>query len=448
MSNTPRNDELNRSANNQLWLAREQRVLAKVMQRVSDPMYGPVIVRGMGSRVWDADGKVFFDLTCGYSAANFGHAYQPLVQVAQTQLNTLTHLTGMSHPGRAELAERLIQHCGKAGGDRVIFNTSGARAVETAAKISLNHRPGHIVSIGPAYHGRSLFTSGLSDTVGVANYKLANPTCLRRPLEELAYCSACPFHLSFPSCELACQRTLIDWIEGHAEQISAVIVEPATGARGYIAPPDLVMQQLREVTARLGILMIADEIQMGLGRCGDWLMSRRQGWQADLVVLGKSLGGGIVPISAVIGPASLIDALPQGSESETFAASPLATAIGCQVIHELASGPWLERAPWIGQRLRQALERSALVQNHALRPAKIETLGASATVELYGCYPEVGQAARAARTIASHLLSAGLLVHYSGPYGTRIVFLPPLTICDQDLDEIERILNTCVVLGS
>ncbi len=149
-----------------------------------------------------------------------------------------------------------------------------------------------------------------------------------------------------------------DWIDQQHPSLSAVIVEPAVGARGYIAPPNEYWQSLREVTQRYGVLLIADEIQMGLGRTGHWLLSRYQGWQADLIVLGKSLGGGIVPLSAVIGPQQLVDDLPAGSESETFAASPLAMAIGSEVLNQLATGPWLNRAHDLGTALASTVKAS------------------------------------------------------------------------------------------
>ena len=402
----------------------EQRTLGLVMQRVGDPMVGPVIARGEGSRVWDIDGRRYFDLTCGYSAANFGHAFPPLVQAAQEQLQRLTHLTGMAHPGRAELANLLIEHCGSSG-DRVIFNTSGSRAIETAIKVALTYRPGQIVSIGAAYHGRSLFTSNLSDTAKVSG--LTIPGCVQRPMAEMAYCAYCPLGLVHPQCNVACVESLVRWIEQEQATISAIIAEPAYGARGYIAPPDEYWQRVRAVTARYGILMIADEIQMGLGRSGHWLLSRAQGWQADLVVLGKSLGGGITPISAVIGREALINGLPAGSESETFAASPLGTAVGIEVMHQLRDGPYLAGASSIGQQLRDALRRFG---------GRTESLGASASLDLLPGARDIATAAKCARELAVKFREAGLLVHYSGPHATRIVLLPALTISQTELDEI------------
>jgi 4-aminobutyrate aminotransferase-like enzyme len=442
---------------NARWLARERRLLANVMQRIHDPTFGPVIERGLGSRVWDAAGREYLDLTCGYSAANFGHAFEPLVRAASQQLQQLTHVTGMPHPGRSALAERLVKYCGGQARpdesnraerawpvrDKVIFNTSGSRAIETAWKAALCVRPGLIVSLSPSYHGRSLATATLSDSPRIAALTSYDRLAVRRPAEEFAYCAACPLRLEYPACDIACQASLLEWLDREAANISALVVEPALGARGYIAPPAEYWRRVREASLRHGILMIADEIQMGLGRSGHWLLSESQGWQADLVVLGKSLGGGITPISAVLGRGEILDALPLGTESETFAASPLATAVGCEVVHQLESGPWLERAASLGTRLELALQQTSACRAPTHPPARTESLGASATLEFFGCSDDPVAAAAAARRMAERMVAAGLLVHYSGPYGTRIVLLPALTISESSLADVEQRLSEC-----
>ncbi len=430
---------------NASWIEREHVSLASAMQRVNDPAYGPVIFRGKGTRLWDAEGRLFFDLTCGYSACNFGHAFAPLVQAAERQLQQLTHLTGMSHRGRIELAEQLLQYVGNSHRDRVLFNTNGSRAVESAWKAAYSFRPGKLISIGGSYHGRSALTSWLSDTPRVDLPLDLRAAVHRRSLDEYAYCSACSRRLTFPDCELACQKPLIDYIDQNADEISAVIVEPALGARGYIAPPDNYFLQLRKCTREHGILLIADEIQMGLGRSGHWLLSQAQGWVPDLVVLGKSLGGGIAPISAVVGSSDILNAIPPGSESETFAASPLATAVGLAVLEQLAHGPWMHRALHHGTALRDAIILSRWFDDiqSAERgmSIRIETLGASASLEFFDANQELAKCASQARTFAQCCVSEGLLVHYSGPYATRVVLLPPLTIDDEEMSEVKNRLT-------
>lgn len=425
-------------------LDREKAVLTQASHRTHDPKFGPVFSRGIGARLWDVEGRDYIDFTCGYSASNFGHGFSPLIEVAKNQLSQLTHLTQEPHVWRAPLAERLIEICGfqsesNPNGAKVHFNATGSRAVETAWKAARAFRPGSLISISPSYHGRSLATSSLSDTNAQSDDFVPQGSHHRRPSSEYAYCAACPHQLKFPTCKTRCLDELVDFVEGNANTISAVIVEPAVGARGYIFPPSDYWQRLRRITAQVGVLMIADEIQMGLGRTGSMLLSIGQGWQADLVVLGKSLGGGIVPISAVVGRSEVIDALPVGSESETFACTPLAAAIGLEVLQQLTAGPWIERGSEAGSRLRELL-RGICESRYA--GSTVEGQGASAVVEFIHCGQSLVEAQNLARGIAIACSQAGLLVHFTGPYSTRIVFIPPLTISEEDLSEgMERIVK-------
>ena len=424
------------------WLDREKAVLTQASHRSHDPKFGPVFCRGLGARLWDVGGEEYIDFTCGYSASNFGHAFPPLVEVAQNQLGQLTHLTQEPHIWRAPLAEKLTEICGfeSANGKaeaRVHFNATGSRAVETAWKAAHAYRPGRLVSLAPSYHGRSLATSVLSDTTSGQLDLVSNGLHERRPASDFAYCAACPYELNFPSCQTRCLDELVELIESKAHSISAVIVEPALGARGYVFPPAEYWQRLRRATAEAGVLLIADEIQMGLGRCGWMLLSTSQGWQPDLVVLGKSLGGGIVPISAVVGRCEVLDALPQGSESETFACTPLAAAIGLEVLNQLTTGPWLARGREVGKQLRESLRWFG--QQH-IPGLIIEGQGASAVAEFLSCGKSLADAQELALRIALACRKQNLLVHFSGPFATRIVLLPALTMSDEELTEsIERL---------
>jgi 4-aminobutyrate aminotransferase-like enzyme len=262
---------------------------------------------------------------------------------------------------------------------------------------------------------------------------------IKWPQADYPYCARCPLRLTYPSCQLQCVQALFDHLEEFADEISAVLVEPAIGARGYIFPPDEFFQRLRRATQAAGILLIADEIQTGLGRCGEWLLSQQQGWQADLILLGKSLGGGLAPISVVIGRAEILESLAPGSESETFAASPLACAVGLEVLNQLRHGGWIERGSQIGQHLRQQLTSRLLdmrrtdtrvfdQSNTELSGYVVEGCGANCVCE----FPDSG----AARLYAESCFQRGLLVQLTGPELTRVVMLPALTMSDDELQEV------------
>ena len=430
-------DKIESGRMNDKWIQREQAILTNASHRSHDPKFGIVFDHGLGARLWDVEGNNYVDFTCGYSASNFGHAFPPLVEVATRQLTILTHLTQEPHRWRAPLAEKLVEACGfrsklGAGQSKVHFNATGSRAVETAWKAARAFRPGRLISLAPSYHGRSLATSALSETVGNTTEFVPNSVHQRRPASEFAYCAACAYSLSYPSCETRCLNELIKTIESQPDSISAVVVEPALGARGYVFPPAEYWLRLRRATEENGILMIADEIQMGLGRTGAMLFSASQGWQPDLVVLGKSLGGGIVPISAVVGRSDVIDAIPAGSESETFACTPLAAAIALEVLEQLTTGPWLERGSKVGLRLREVLQELGDAQLPGLI---VEGQGASAVAEFIGCGKSLVESQELARRIAVACRNQGLLVHFTGPLATRIALIPPLTISEEDLSE-------------
>lgn len=413
------------------WLARFRTVHPRAAARDHDPKFGRVFVRGKGARLWDVVDNDYIDLTCGYSAANFGQSFPPLVEAANRQLQILTHLTGEPHVGRIALAERLLDAFEwPRETSQVMFNTTGARAIETAWKAATAFRPGKIVTIGPAFHGRSLATLPLGQMQPLAPLGSLEKHILCGASGEYPYCAACPLKLHYPSCDLQCVSQVLTTISDQALEISAVLVEPAIGARGIIVPPAELFQRLRSITRQHGILLIADEIQTGLGRFGHLSLSKAQGWQSDLLVLGKSLGGGLVPISAVLGRSDVLECLVAGTESETFAASPLATAVASEVIEQLTCGPWIERGAMVGEKLRGFTQK--LLHPHGLRGspacrAIVEGQGACCVIE-FGA-----QAAPQARHFAEACVRQRLLPQLTGPDLTRVALMPPLTMNEEEL---------------
>lgn len=434
---------------NARWLRQQTQAVGTTMQRDYDPKSRLVIQRGQGAYVWDVAGKRFIDLTCGYSTTNFGHGFPPLVAAATEQLSRLTHLTGQPHPGQILLAQRLLAVLGIGPQGRVVFNSTGARAIETAWRAAVAFRPGTLLCLAPGFHGKSLAVEALSQDSGQLADALrmqppvvdALPASQRRPSVEYPYCQRCPLDLKMPACQLRCADTLFETIEREAASISAVLVEPALGARGYIFPPDAYFRQLRELTRRFGILMIADEVQTGLGRCGDYSLAQRQGWQPDLFVFGKSLGGGIAPVSAVVADHAILNSLDVGAASETFAATPLACAVGLEVLNQLESGTLMRDADHAGQQLRnfgaQRIAGTYAIADGIECEILVSGRGANCAFEFRSVGGlELDQGA--AKRFAEACLQSGLLVHYSGPYRTRVVLLPPLNISPAQLAEVQQ----------
>jgi 4-aminobutyrate aminotransferase-like enzyme len=448
-------------------------------------------VRGEGAYLWDASGKRYLDFVSGYSSSSFGHAHPKLVEVVREQVGTLTQVVGLDHRWRGELEEKLVRVFGPAlaatganrmsaslslgsltaAGEsselqsstrelsapvsktvpsqagawerderrgegsgatdeasiRVWLTTTGARAVEAAWKIAYAFRPGAIVAFDHAYHGRSLATAALSDTRRLPIYHAPIEPSLRYPR-----CDRCPVGQVPDSCHAECFDEDERRLQAEADRISAVIVEPALGARGYYFAPDAFFHRLRGVTERLGIVLIDDEIQMGLGRLGSMTAADRQGWQPDLVVLGKSLGGGIVPIAAVVGRSEIIDCLPNGYESETFAANPLACRTAIEALNILADEELCRRAAGIESLFQIALTR---LQADSSVAFEYEVVGAAAVLKT---------TPPAAERIAKQAIERGLLVHWSGIDRERIVLIPPLIVHEQAIEDAISILSAAI----
>ncbi len=393
--------------------------------RAEDPNARPEMVRGAGVHLWDASGKRYLDFVSGYSSTSFGHAHPRLVEVAASQLGQLAQLVGWNHPWRRRLEEKLAGLASEVigGAVKVWLTTSGARAVELAWKIAYAHRPGRLACFEGAYHGRSLATALASDTrrlpivAAEVSATLPFPRCLQ-----------CPFELEPQSCAAECFASVCEPLQRLPTAPSAILVEPALGARGYYYAPPVFFQQLQQFARSHQILLIDDEIQMGLGRLGAMFAAQRQGWSPDLVLLGKSLGGGLVPIAAVLGRAEVMDRLPAGIESETFAANPLACRLALEALEILEEnlvvrGPSLEG--WLQRELGKLAHGPSL-------PMKTCSLGASAVIELEP---------RLASQVAVRCVERGLLVHWSGRAKDRIVLIPPLTVDEADVVEAFSILR-------
>jgi 4-aminobutyrate aminotransferase / (S)-3-amino-2-methylpropionate transaminase / 5-aminovalerate transaminase len=477
--------------------------LPRGVQRPYDPAYQLEFVRGEGCYLWDGSGKRYLDFVSGYSSLSFGHSHPRLVAAAKDQLDKLVHVVGWNHPWRTELADRLSQLAPVQQRAQTWISTTGARAVEIAWKIAYAARPGVIVSFDYAYHGRSIATSQITSTdridiplpQTVESVTPSNQRSNALPVLPYPPCEACPFALDRSSCAAECFDDSETWLRMHADKISAVIVEPALGARGYYFAADAFFHRLRKITRETGILLIDDEIQMGLGRLGSFFAATAQGWEPDLVVLGKSLGGGLVNVSAVIGNERLMSGLPPGVESETFAADPF----GCRIAIEVLDLFREEIEPKLSvvssalktgiQRLRQELSNRfpslqlrfdsqgcagviqilpcspdpmALARGDTPNPEPITlatgdtpnpepmalaTGGAPNDIPFDRTQPEASaygsgaSPAAVAQAWTERALHAGLLVHWSGKHRDRIVLIPPLT---SNAEKIGQAIETLI----
>ncbi|MFN6398520.1 MAG: aminotransferase class III-fold pyridoxal phosphate-dependent enzyme [Planctomycetota bacterium] len=410
-------------------------------QRNYDPLNGLVFARSQAEFVWDVEGNKYVDMIGGYSACNLGHGHPRLVEAACQQLNKLTWAHGGESLERQTLENALAclwdqdRHrlASEPSKTKVWLTLSGARAIEIAWKIAYANKPGAAVRLDLAYHGRSLATAYLSDTdrsgaLGPTD-PLKAPSTIPFPRHPHGACGPI---LADGSANRLCKECLACLQEARsvfakkASISSMLFIEPAIGARGYYFAAASFMQQLVELARSYGLTIISDEIQMGLRRTGPMFAGRAQGWEADIVVLGKSLGGGIAPIAAVIADSHWIDSLGPGIESETFAAYPLACRIAIETLEILQD-----------KKLPEEIERKGRAFRNQLRTQlapeiTVDGVGLASCISLENL-PLSG--IKQAYAIVKSLATQGVLVHLTGPMRNRIALIPSLLISDPSLED-------------
>lgn len=367
----------------------------------------PVVVeRGEGAWVTAVDGRRYLDFLSAYSALNFGHRHPDLVAAAHTQLDRLTLTSRAIHsdqlgPFCEELGDLL-------GADRVLPMNTGAEAVETAIKLS--RAWGYRVKGVPAdrativvahnnFHGRTTTIVSFSDD----------------PVARTDFGPFTPGFVSVPHGDLAAlEQALSD------PSVVAFLVEPIQGEAGIIVPPDGYLRSVAQMCRDANVLFIADEIQSGLGRTGHTLACDAEGVTPDVLLLGKALGGGIVPISAVASRSDVLGVLRPGEHGSTFGGNPLALAIAREVIALLATGEYQQRSAELGAHMLQRLTHEAPGTVREVRGR-----GLWAGVEVHEQFAPVRPRCEAA-------LDLGVIV--KDTHATTMRLAPPLTISREDLD--------------
>ncbi len=369
-----------------------------------DPL--PVVIsRGEGAWVTDIEGRRYLDLLSAYSALNFGHRHPALLAAVQEQLGRLTLTSRAYHNDRlGEFAAVLADLCDK---DLVLPMNTGAEAVETGIKVA--RAWGYRVKGVPAdrakivvahgnFHGRTTTIVGFSDD----------------PQARDGFGPYAPGFVHVPFGDAEALVAAID------DDTVAVLIEPVQGEAGVIIPPEGYLRAVREATLERDVLFIADEIQSGLGRVGETFACDREGVVPDLYLLGKALGGGILPLSAVVGDADVLGVIRPGEHGSTFGGNPLAAAVGTRVVEMLASGEFQERARALGAHLEASL---APLLGNGVTAVRIAGLWAGIDID-----PAVGTG----KEVAKRLLARGVLV--KDTHGQTIRIAPPLVVRATELD--------------
>ena len=396
----------------------------------------PVFVReGKGAQVTDVDGNRLLDFAGGIGCLNVGHANDAVVKAASEQLQRLTH--GCVHvtpyEGYVRLAERLNALVPGDFEKKTMFANSGAEAVENAVKIA-RAATGRtaVLAFEDGFHGRTLLAMSLTSKVHPykAGFGPFAPEIYRVPY---AYCYRCSYHLEYPGCRVACADALEDVFKRYVavEQVAAVIVEPVLGEGGFVVPPKEFLPRLREITARHGILLIADEVQTGFGRTGKLWAIEGSGVAPDILIAAKSIAGGL-PLSSITGRAQVMDAPGAGGLGGTFGGNPVALAAAHAVLDQMQDGALFARA----QRIGEAFARRAAVWNQRFPiVGDVRGVGAMWAVELVKDRASKAPAKDETNAIAKRCYEHGLITITAGTYGNIIRTLMPLVIGDDELAE-------------
>ncbi len=392
--------------------------------------YSLTVKRGKGCWVEDLDGNQFLDCAAGIAVCSTGHCHPRVVDAIKTQADNLLHICGADYYEEQYilLTKRLAE---LAPGDnkwRVFLGNSGAEAVEAAIKLARHHtgRP-YVLSFYGAFHGRTMGAVSLTASKPIYHNGFA-PLLTGVKNAHYAYCYRCPFNTTYPECEFACiddiENTLFDKTVA-PEEVAAIFVEPVQGEGGYIVPPDGWLKRLRELCDRYGILLVADEVQSGIGRTGKMFAIEHWGVVPDIICSAKALASGM-PLSAMIARDAIMT-WPAGAHGSTFGGNPVSCAAAQATLDVVEQEGLMENAVRVGGILKSRLEELAMTSRMI---GDVRGLGLMIGVELVKDKESKAIAKYETEALMEACFQRGLLVLPCGPNSLR--FSPPLIITEEE----------------
>ncbi|MDQ6653061.1 MAG: 4-aminobutyrate--2-oxoglutarate transaminase [Acidobacteriota bacterium] len=403
----------------------------------------PIFVKSAsGAIVEDVDGNTYIDFAGGLGCLNVGSSATEIVAAINNQVENFSHTCFQvaMHGPYIQLAEALNQLTPGNFPKKTLFANSGAEAVENAVKIARNYtgRPA-VISFADAFHGRTLLALTLTSKVKPykAGFGPFAPEVYRLPY---AYCYRCAYSLTYPSCKMRCATPAFeDFFKRHvaADSVAAVIVEPVLGEGGFVVPPKEFFNELQDVCRRNSILLIADEVQTGLGRTGTLFACEQFGIEPDILITAKSLGAGL-PLSSITGRAEIMDGPMVGGLGGTFGGNPLACRAALAVLNKIEREDLCSRARAIGQKV---IESFRDFERRFPIIGDVRGIGAMCALELVKDRNKKEPAKEATEHFTRRALQKGLLTITAGTFGNVIRTLMPLIIADAQLDEGLKIME-------
>ena len=405
--------------------------------------YPLVAERGEGAIVEDPDGNRFLDFAAGIAVVATGHCHPKVVKAIQEQAAKLIHMSGTDfyYENMVLLAEKLASLVGNGAPRRIYFGNSGTEAIEAAIKLARYHSGrGQFVAFVGAFHGRTMGSLALtaSKSVQQKGFFPVMPGVHHVPY---AYCYRCAYGKTPDSCAVECVQAIETELfrtKVPAHDVAAIFVEPIQGEGGYVVPPRKFFDELRSLADKYGILLVADEVQSGMGRTGKMFASEHFGLEPDVIALAKGIASGM-PLGAMVARAELMDWKP-GAHASTFGGNPVAVAASLATI-ELLEQELVENAGLIGahlmDKLRDLPQRNPIVGD-------VRGLGLMIGIELVRDQVTKERAGDLRDRLVQMCFERGLLVLGAGPNTIRLC--PPLVIDKDQADFAAQTIEECLRL--
>jgi len=398
---------------------RKEEVVAKAVTSLA-PF---IIAESRGALIRDVDGREYLDFTGGWGCLNVGHTHPKVAGAIKAQAERFVHTdcSVVMYEPYIELAERLVKYAPGPRPKKVALFNSGAEAVENAVKIARFHtRRRAVIIFEGAFHGRTLLTMTMTHKAQPykAHFGPFAPDVYRLPFPN-------PYRAPMGFSEWEGRLTSLV----SPEEIACVVVEPIQGEGGFVVPMADFLPKLREFCNAYGIVLVADEVQSGMGRTGRFFASEHFGIEPDLICVGKSLASGL-PLSGVIGVAEVIDSVPESAIGGTYVGNPIACAAALAVIDVIEEEGLLKRAQSLGEKLerrfREMQERFAIIGD-------VRGLGAMRAIELVKDRETKEPARDETASIIKEAMRHGVIFAKAGLYGNVIRMLIPLVLTDEEL---------------
>jgi 4-aminobutyrate aminotransferase len=400
--------------------------------------YPFVMARGEGAFVEDVDGNVFLDCTAGIAVASTGHSHPDVVQAIVEQSRKFLHMSGTDfyYEPQVRLGEELSAIAPMPGPHRSFFGNSGTEANEAAIKLARYYtKRSNVIAFFGSFHGRSmgslsLTASKLTQRRGLGPFL---PGVFHAPY---ANCYRCPLGASPDSCAAECLRFIEDQLFVHLvppEEVAAIVVEPIQGEGGYVVPPNVFHERLRELTRKFGMLLVVDEVQSGMGRTGKMFAIEHTGVTPDVVTMAKGIASGL-PLG-VMTARSEIMSWPPGTHASTFGGNPVACAASLATLKLLRDG-LVRNAEVVGAHMLAGVK--ALMNTHAII-GDVRGRGLMIGVELVRDRQTKERATTERDRVVHECFRRGLLVLGAGQNALRLS--PPLVLTTAQADTAIGILD-------